>query len=285
MSDLRPSPIAGTWYPGAADSLSRSVDAQLESAEVGAIPGKIVGVIVPHAGHRYSGHIAGQAFHVLRGLKPTTVAVLSPLHHPYPVRIASTGHKAYQTPLGSVPVDQELLAQVESHLKEHGGITLKRIFNDQEHSLEIELPFLQRALPEPFRLLPLMLRDQSEEAARAVAQALGAVLSGTETILVGSTDLSHFYPENVARVLDAEVLRRIEAFDPAGLLSAEEEGKGYACGKGAAAAVLWAAKELGADAVKLLAYGTSGDITGDRFSVVGYGAAVIYQSGGHGHPS
>jgi len=278
MSDARPSPIAGTWYPGAVDSLSRSVDAHIETAKVDPIPGKVIAVIVPHAGHRYSGHIAGHAFRVLRGLKPDVVAVLCPLHHPYPVRVASTGHKAYETPLGTVPVDQALLSQVEAQLKEHGGITLKRIFNDQEHSLEIELPFLQRSLAGAFRLLPLMLRDQSEEAARAVAHALSSVLSGKESILVGSTDLSHFYPENVARLLDAEVLKRIEAFDPGGLLEVEEQGKGFACGKGAAAAVLWAAKDLGGDAVKLLAYGTSGDITGDRISVVGYGAAVIYQS-------
>jgi hypothetical protein len=130
-----------------------------------------------------------------------------------------------------------------------------------------------------------MLRDQSEECTKAVARALGVVLSGKEAILVGSTDLSHFYPENVARLLDGEVLKRMEAFDPGGLLAVEEEGKGFACGKGAAAAVLWAAKDLGANAVKVLAYGTSGDITGDRYSVVGYGAAVIYQSLGNTLPS
>lgn len=276
--DRRPSPIAGSWYPGSPEALALSVDAQLEKAPPIELPGHLVAIIVPHAGHRYSGHIAAQAFRMLKDSRPEIVAVVSPLHQPYAVRVASTSHAAYETPLGIVPVDRPLLDRLASELEARAGVMLERIAHDQEHSLEIELPFLQRVLSEPFRLLPVMIRDQSHKTTEALGHALGALLGSQMAILVGSTDLSHFYPETIARSLDAEILKRLEAFDPAGVLAAESEGAGFACGKGAVAAILWAARDLGADRVRLLAYGTSGDITGDHDSVVGYGAAAVYRS-------
>jgi AmmeMemoRadiSam system protein B len=111
-----------------------------------------------------------------------------------------------------------------------------------------------------------------------VGRALAEVLRGKSALLVGSSDLSHFYPDSVARQLDAVILARIEAFDPAGVLAAEEEGLGFACGRGALAAVLWAARNLGADHVRVVSHATSGDVTGDLASVVGYGAAVIFRT-------
>ena len=120
-----------------------------------------------------------------------------------------------------------------------------------------------------------MVRDQSAKVARALGNALAEVLNERKCILVASTDLSHFYPQSVAEKLDAEVLRRVEAFDPEGVLRVEEQGKGFACGRGALAAVLWAAKAMRADTVKILNYATSGDITNDFTQVVGYASAVI----------
>jgi AmmeMemoRadiSam system protein B len=112
-----------------------------------------------------------------------------------------------------------------------------------------------------------------------LGKALAKVLSGRPVLLVASTDLSHFYPKTIAQELDTEMLRRVEAFDPQGVLDAEEEGKGFACGRGAVATVLWAARDLGADRVRLLHYATSGEVTGDYSQVVGYGAAVVLRSG------
>jgi AmmeMemoRadiSam system protein B len=277
-ADVRPSPIAGTWYPGSAEALSQSVDRQLDQAAVSPIPGTILALIAPHAGHVYSGLVAAHAFRLVRGLRPEVVAVVSPLHMPYPGDVLSTAHRAYATPLGSIPVDEGLLDEFEIHLKGHGVGRLARVRDDQEHSLEIELPFLQRTLNGPFRLLPVMLRDQSASVAQAVGRSLAATLNGREALVVASSDLSHFYPDPIARKLDAVVLGRIEAFDPAGVLAAEDEGVGFACGRGAIAAVMWAARELGADAVRVLRHATSGDVTGDLTSVVGYGAAVIYRT-------
>jgi AmmeMemoRadiSam system protein B len=120
-----------------------------------------------------------------------------------------------------------------------------------------------------------MVRDQSLRTAQGLGRALAKTLQGYSAILVASTDLSHFFPQSTAKILDEEVLRQVEAFDPEGVLLVEAEGRGFACGHGALAAVLWAAKDLGADSVKVLHHATSGDVTGDYGQVVGYGAAVI----------
>ena len=281
MSDLRPSPIAGTWYPGDAEALARSVDKQLAEAELPPAPGSVVGLVAPHAGHRYSGRVAAHAFRAVAGTAPDTVAVISPMHHPQPAEVLSTRHAAYWTPLGEIEVDGELLQAFEAAFLRRTGIPVVRIARDAEHSLEIELPFLQRSLAGSFRLLPIMLRDQTPPIAQAVGLAMSEVLRDRpSTLIVGSSDLSHFHPASTARRLDGEMLARLESFDPQALLRAEDEGVGFACGKGALAAVLWATRDLGADIVRLLAYGTSGDVTGDDDSVVGYGAAAIYRSHG-----
>jgi AmmeMemoRadiSam system protein B len=120
-----------------------------------------------------------------------------------------------------------------------------------------------------------MVRDQSPKVLQALGVSLAKILQDQNALLVASTDLSHFYSQEVAKTLDEEMLRRIAAFDPIAVLQAEKQGKAYACGRGAVAAVLWAAQNLGADKVTILQYATSSDISGDTSQVVGYGAAVI----------
>jgi AmmeMemoRadiSam system protein B len=275
MQDVRPSPIAGTWYPGNAEALAASVDSQLQAARISPPEGEVVGLIAPHAGHRFSGEVAAHAFRCIQGHTPEIVAVVSPMHQPYAGRLYSTAHDFYATPLGNLAVGHTLIDQLETALKKSTNLGIERIRNDQEHSLEIELPFLQRVLASPFRLLPLMLRDQSREACEALGRALADVLADQASVLVASSDLSHFKSDEHARQLDAVMLERVGAFDPAGVLAAEEKKLGFACGRGAMAAVLWAAQGLGADRVEILKHATSGDVTGDRTAVVGYAAAVI----------
>jgi MEMO1 family protein len=276
--DARPSPIAGRWYPADARRLASSVDSYMATAHLPPIEGRIVAVVAPHAGHLYSGPIAGYAFAPLRGLQPELVAVVSPMHHPYPQPLLTSAHEAYQTPLGPVYIDRESVDRLNGFLIEDLGFGLTPVRNDPEHSLEIELPFLQRALAGPFRLLPIMVRDQSARVSRSLGAALANTMSDRQAILVASTDLSHFYPQNQAEALDAEMLHQVEDFDPEGVIRVEDEGKGFACGRFALAAVLWAARELGADQVKVLHHATSGDATGDYSEVVGYGAALVTQS-------
>jgi AmmeMemoRadiSam system protein B len=273
--DIRPSPIAGQWYPADPRRLASSVDEYLRAADLPEIKGQIVAIMAPHAGHRYSGPVAGYAFATLRGLEPDVVAVVSPMHYAYFEPILTTAHQAYATPLGQIPVDTGAIDAVDRYLENHLGLRLTRVSNDPEHSLEIELPFLQQALSKPFSLLPVMVRDHDPQVIRMLGNALADSLRDRNALLVASTDLSHFYPQAVANRLDAEVLKRVEAFDPSGVLQVEKEGKGFACGRAALAAVLWAAQELGANDAQVLYHATSGDVTGDYDQVVGYGAAVI----------
>jgi AmmeMemoRadiSam system protein B len=274
--DIRPSPIAGTWYPGHPEILTRDLNQYLEQAQVQTPSGKLWGVVAPHAGYRYSGPVAAYAFKCLRGLQPDLVAVVSPLHSGHPAPLLTTAHEAYETPLGTVEVDAPAVSELTHALQERLGYGLTRVHRDSEHSLEIELPFLQHILGE-FRLLPVMVRDQRALVAKALGQALAETLQERQALLVASSDLSHFYPQQTASELDTEVLRRLEAFDPQGVMDVEEERAGFACGRVAIATVLWASKQLGANRVSILHYATSGDVTSDFGSVVGYGAAAIWQ--------
>ena len=275
--DYRPSPIAGTWYPGEETSLARSIDAFLDAAPPQHSSGRLIGLVAPHAGHRYSGAVAGAAFRMARGLSPEIVAVVSPMHVLAPAAVLTSAHQAYRTPLGDIPVDREAISALQESLAAKAGISLLAIRRDREHSLEIELPFLQRALG-GFRLLPVMILDQLEATSEAVGHSLAEVLRGRNALLVASSDLSHHYSAHIANTLDAEMMRRIESFQPEAVMRAEEEGVGFACGRAAIAAVLWAARDLGADRVTVQDYATSGDVTGDESDVVGYGAAAIWQS-------
>ncbi len=275
ISPVRPSPIAGMWYEGIPGALSLGVDRYLDQAGIPELSGQVIGVIAPHAGHKYSGSVAGYAFAAVRGLDFELVAVLSPMHQPYSEALLTTAHEAYATPLGQVLVDKEMTADLDSRLRPLLGEGLTPVPYDQEHSLEIELPFLQRALAGDFKLLPVMVRSQSARVSQQLGQALAETLRGKNALIVASTDLSHFYTQKEAVAFDKEMLRRVESFSPDDVFSAEKEGRGFACGLGALTAVLWAARSLGADTVKVLRHATSGDITGDYSSVVGYGAAVI----------
>jgi hypothetical protein len=271
MPDVRPSPIAGTWYEGNAKTLARSVDDYLNNAQLPELDGKVVAVIAPHAGHVYSGPVAGYAFAALRGLSPELVAVISPFHNLSNHPLLTTAHDAYGTPLGPIEVDKAALAELSSHL----DIPITPVHADREHSLEIELPFLQRALGGEFKLLPVMIRAQEVDVARKLGHALAGVIRDKNALLVASTDLSHFYDQKTAQALDAEMLRRFESFEPESIFEAEHTGKAFACGHAAVAAVLWAARGLGANKVQVLHHATSGDVTGDMSSVVGYGAGVV----------
>ena len=276
--DVRPSPIAGTWYEGRPKALAAEIDRYLEQAELPELPGEVIAVVAPHAGHRYSGAVAGYAFAAVRGRAPDLVAVISPMHHPYFEPLLVTAHAAYATPLGEIPVDKQAVTELDAVLVKELGFGLSPVTRDPEHSLEIELPFLQRTLASQFKLLPVMVREQSPKVSEKLGKALAKVLKERNALLVASTDLSHFYTQDEANAYDTEMLRQIEAFSPEGIFKAERSGKGFACGFAAVAAVLWAARELGADTVKVLHHATSGDVTGDYSSVVGYGAAVVLKA-------
>jgi AmmeMemoRadiSam system protein B len=244
LIDPRPSPIAGQWYEGNPQKLAHIMDEYLDNAALPLLDGEVVAVIAPHAGHLYSGAVAGYAFSALRSsfarlnTIPDLVAVISPMHQPYYEPLISTAHDAYSTPLGNIPVDKEALSELDRELKADLGLGLSFIPRDREHSLEIELPFLQRIFRSEWKLLPVMVRAQEPRLSQGLGKALANILRGKKYALVASTDLSHFYPQAVADRLDAEMLRRFTSFDLNSIFDAERTGKGFACGHAAVAAVL-----------------------------------------------
>ena len=275
--DVRPSSLAGRWYPANPKLLAESVDRFIDQATIPAIPGEIIAVISPHAGHIYSGPVAGHCFAAIQNSKPDLVVILSPYHQYHPDAILTTSHTAYQTPLGEVVVDLESIQEIDSALKDKAGFNLTRIRNDEEHAVEILLPFFQRALTGEIKILPLMLRAQDTNLMKTLASILSEIFKQKNVLLTASTDLSHFLPEEKALILDQTIINHIKTLDPEGLYLAQDQGKGSACGLGALAAVIWAAKELGSVTAHHLNYAHSGDITGDNTSVVGYTAAILTQ--------
>lgn len=278
--DIRPSEIAGHWYPGDPQQLAESVDSYISQAAVPEINGRLVAILAPHAGHRHSGPIAGHAFRALQAqaLDIEIVALIGPSHYPYREHILTSAHDAYETPLGQVPVAHDLIEELSR------SVPITPVREDPEHAIEIELPFLQRVLPD-FRLIPLALMDQSWAMAQRLGEALAALLRDRKALLVASSDLSHRYPQGTANTLDQRVLDAINAFDPAAVIAAEAGGRKIACGHGALATVMIAARALGADAAQVINYATSGDTAPpyavNRYaSVVGYSAAVFYESAG-----
>ena len=275
VPSVRPSPIAGSWYSADPAALANEIKGYLSSAKILPLSGDLVGLISPHAGYFYSGPTAGYAYRATLNMQFDLCVVVSPLHNYLPYPLLSSAHSAYATPLGQVEVDHDLLADLDRQLVENGMPGLQLIANDREHSLEIQLPFLQTALEEPFRLLPLMVRTADAQMLEKTGSILADLVRDQKTLLVASTDLSHFYDEKTANGFDKVMLEQMSQFSPAGVLQAEADEEGFACGSGAVAVVLWASKALGADKVTLLHHSTSANSSGDTSSVVGYGALAI----------
>lgn len=275
VTNVRPSPLAGKWYPADPRKLAESIDRYVDQAQLPPLKGKLLALVAPHAGHRYSGPVAGHTFAALRGLAPDLVTILSPMHQPSHEPLLTTAHHAYHTPLGDVEVDQDTLNELTRGIHEQTGTQITPMECDQEHAVEIELPFLQRVLPERFGLIPIMIRDQDPILMQRLGHTLADVLSPKKSVLIASTDLSHFHAAQKAHQLDQTMIAHILNLDPEGIYQAERNKTGFACGKGALAAVMWAAKRLGANHAQLLKYGHSGEVTGDNTQVVGYAAAAI----------
>jgi AmmeMemoRadiSam system protein B len=272
---VRPSPIAGTWYSADPDQLRQTVDEYIGNAEIPELSGEVLGLVSPHAGYRYSGSVAGHAYKCVKGKSFDIVVVISPMHQYYPKPVLTSAHSAYSTPLGEIPLALQKLNEINTALRNKTGVEMSRISHDQEHSLEIELPFLQQSLDGDFALIPIMLRNQSRQFSKALGAVLAENLRNHSCLFVASSDLSHFYPAPEANQLDHIVLQQVTDFSPDGLFDLKDEGKGHACGLAAIASVLWATEALGATNVTLLKYDTSASATGDESSVVGYGAAAI----------
>jgi AmmeMemoRadiSam system protein B len=276
--ETRPSPIAGYWYSGNPHVLRSEIFSYLDNVNVTDLHGEVIGLFAPHAGYRYSGQTAAYAFHTVKDKKFDLVVILSPYHAYHSATILSSAHQNYQTPLGKIQIDQDLVEALMDKIHLDSDLKMVRVVQDEEHSLEIELPFLQCVLESDFRILPLMVRSIDPGYSELIADFIFELIKGKNILIVASTDLSHFYSQSIAEQLDTEMLKQIQSFSVSQIYQTEFEGKGYACGLGAIMVSMALCKKLGADTIEILHQTTSGKETGDFSSVVGYGAGVFIKS-------
>ncbi|MGA2317072.1 MAG: AmmeMemoRadiSam system protein B [Thermodesulfobacteriota bacterium] len=277
MKEIREPALAGSWYPGDPEILSRDVKRYLENAKKEKVDGEIVALVSPHAGYMYSGQVAAHAYKLIEGKSFDTVVVVGPSHR-FPFKGASLWDRGgFRTPLGVVPVDDELSKKLMEKRKE---IRFIPEAHNQENSLELQIPFLQTVL-KSFKLVPIAMEpDWSWETCQYLASAIAETVRGKKVLLVASTDLSHYYTYNIAIELDRIFLNHIERFDIEGLNRDLKSNRTEACGGGPVVTIMLAAKTLGANQGKVLKYLNSGDVTGDRSRVVGYAAGVFYKTVG-----
>jgi len=280
---VRAPAVLGTFYPRAPSLLRDQIQSCLDRAEVGRAPGEPVAIIVPHAGYRYSAPVAAYAYRLLQGRRYDTVAVIGPSHRFAFDGVALSGVGQWLTPLGRVEVDR---AASDAIRKAYPQARVLDSVHDPEHSIEVQLPFLQVTLGQ-FKLLPMLMADFSDDNCRGLAHALADWARDRSVLLVASSDMSHYPAYDDAVRVDRETLKAIETMD-AGQLAATTKrlmSQGVPelatclCGDGPVKTVLMAAKELGADRVQVLKYANSGDAPlGPRAGVVGYGAVALWRT-------
>jgi AmmeMemoRadiSam system protein B len=268
---VRPAAVAGTWYPGTEAALTGAIDRLLAAPARAGVTGDLVALIAPHAGLKYSGPVAAHAYQLLRGRVFDLAVLVGPSHFVGFDGVAVHRSGAFETPAGRVRVDEDaamaLMASTPC-VREHDAA------HAREHSLEMQLPFLQCLAPD-VPILPLVMGYQTDATARALADGLADTLSGRRALLVASSDLSHYHAADVAARLDRVVLDRVAQFDADALQEALDANPEHACGGGPIVAVMRASRQLGATDAVTLQYADSGDVSGDKSSVVGYMAGAI----------
>jgi hypothetical protein len=272
---VRATAVAGSWYPGAAQALAAAIDGYVAAAEVPPLDG-VRALLAPHAGLMFSGPVAAYAYKAATREPVDVVLLVGPSHFVGFDGVSIWPAGAFDSPLGPAPIDD---AVAQALLKSPVIHELPQAHR-REHSLEMQLPFVRRLLPDA-RIVPLLMGDQTRETIHALAPALASAASSGRVLLVASTDLSHYMDAQTARSLDGRVLSCVDPFDPDRLLDlferypAEERGRYVACGGGPAIAVLKAAQQLGATGGRVLKYAHSGEVSGDHDAVVGYLAAAF----------
>jgi MEMO1 family protein len=271
----RPAAVAGTWYPGTAGALTRDVDRYLQDAPDWT-GGAIRAVIAPHAGLMFSGPVGAHAYKAASTGHFETIVLAGPSHYVAFDGVSIYPEGAFATPLGDAEIDVTLAQS----LMASPAIRPMPVAHEREHSLEMQLPFVRRLFPEA-RIVPLVMGFQTRETITTLAKALAQACTSEQVLLVGSTDLSHFFDARTAQELDGRVARHVAAFDADGLLETfehypeHERGRFVACGGGPAIAVMMAARSLGATDARVLKYAHSGEVSGDFDGVVGYLAAAF----------
>ena len=276
ITEFRRPVAAGTFYPANPIELAKQVASFFAEAEKHPLASRPTALVVPHSAYPYCGKIAARALKLLEGEQYDTVVIVAPAHAVFFEGASVYSGKGYATPLGTIDTDTALSDKIAGmnpkvYASQMGHATGS---TRGEHSLEVILPFLQIVLGK-FKLVAIMMGEQDESTSRALGDILAATTANTNTLLIASTDLSHFHNEQQARKLDGVVRHALETFDPQSLLTSLESGAAEACGGGGLAAIMLASRRLGATTVTMLDYATSGQTTGDFDDVVGYLSAAL----------
>ncbi len=272
--DIKQPNVAGAFYPGDKSSLARQVNAFLEQAESQKINGDIFAIISAHAGYDYSGRVAGYAYKAIKDTKFTTIVVIGVSHYLDFKGSSICLSEAFRTPLGDIPVDSQMGAKIAAEDK---NIRFLPLPFSKEHSVEVQLPFLQTIFKD-IKIVPILMGRTDINDCNALAKALvKAIGNRTDVLVIASSDMSHYHSYADALTIDKRTLKFLENFDIYGLWNAGKSGEVELCGLAPVVTALLYAKEKGADSVKILKYANSGDVTGDYSSVVGYTSGLIYK--------
>lgn len=281
--DLRRPAVAGTFYPASRPELVRLIEESYFSPiGPGALPPATpeadqgpLGLVCPHAGFVYSGPVAAHAYRALAGgPRPERVIILGPNHYGLGSSlVAPAPHRRWETPLGQAALDRDF---IQAFLAGCPLAQEEELPHLQEHSIEVQVPFLQHLYGADLRLVPIAMTGQDLRTSQEVGHVLARLARGSNSVLIASTDFTHYEPMAVAYEQDRHALEAIAALDAAALLGAVQRHGITMCGPGPAMAVLTACRDLGATEARILRYATSGDTSGDPDRVVGYGAAAAW---------
>lgn len=275
MPNIREPSVSGMFYPDNPAVLKREIGLYLERADIGSFAEEICGIISPHAGYIYSGQVAAYAYKAVSRQPFSSVIVIAPSHRSYFEGIAVWDEGGFNTPLGNIEIDEKSAGEL---LGSCDVMVPNRDVHKAEHSLEVQLPFLQCVLGK-FRLVPLLMGVQDASLYEKAAASIEEVVrnSSERFLIVGSTDLSHYYPYETAMKIDAVAVDHLKNFDIPGMVRDTMSERAQACGAGPMITTMMTSKRLGADRSKVLRYANSGDVSGDMSGVVGYVSAVFFK--------
>jgi len=277
---LRRPAVAGQFYAGSKQALIRQIEeCYLHPLGPGSLPrpGKgerrIVGMVSPHAGYMYAGPVATHGFHRLGsdGM-PESLVIIGPNHTGMGSGVSLMVSGEWETPLGRLRIDEDLARRI---LEESEIIDADEEAHIYEHSIEVQLPFIQHIFGDRVKFVPICMMLQDERTSLEVGGAVAAACSGRDVVVIASTDFTHYEPQEVAYRKDRMAIDRIVAMDAGGLIRCVEEEGITMCGSGPVAAMLAACRKMGARSAELLRYATSGDVAGPMAEVVGYASVVV----------
>ncbi len=267
--------VAGLFYPAKKDELERTVGELLERASQDInvrVPGKMFGIISPHAGYPYSGYTAAHGYSLLSRESFKTVVIISPSHREYFDGVSVFPGRAYSTPLGNVEIDGELR---NAFMEKAGDMVIDSSAGHRgEHAIEVQLPFLQMTIRN-FRLLPIVMGDQKADYCGRLGNVIADIAGDGEVLVIASSDLSHYYDYETANDIDRICIDDVTSGNADRLLSDLENRRCEACGGGPIASSLYAGAKAGFMQIAVLHHCNSGDSSGDKSAVVGYLSAVI----------